>query len=182
MNGRQEGMSDWTVPAVLVGLSLALLLVVGIVLAGSAEERVEAPALIEDLDIYTACLVDQGADVPRVVAGRDGGFSVIVPGSLVEGTVDETVLHEAVDACAAVAPDVVGSLFGGLSLGWFEEIEVHDEIVELGTRRRERSGPGPWMPRPDELRRRCDRLDEPETGVEGLRSDRLRHLCEDLER
>ena len=36
MNGRQEGMSDWTVPAVLVGLSLALLLVVGIVLAGSA--------------------------------------------------------------------------------------------------------------------------------------------------
>ena len=182
MNDRRQGMSDWAVPAVLVSLSAGLLLVIGIAFAVSAEESAEAPALIGDLDIYTACLVDHGADVPRVVAGRGGGFSVIVPGSLVEGDVDRTVLREAVDACAAVTPDVVGSLLRDLSLDWIEEIEVHEETVERDTRRRARPGPAPWMPPPDELRILCDRLNEDGIGVEGLRDDRLRRLCEDLER
>jgi len=188
---RQAGMDDWVVPVVLVGLSLGLLFVVGTAFAVSAEDRAEAPTLITDLDAYTACLVDHGADVPRVVVGRDGGFTVVMPGSVAEGDIDGSAWSEAADKCADVAPDVFGPLFGGFSLDWFEGLEGHDEAFDAetfrcgldeGGGRRERSGQGPWMPPPDELRRRCDQLEEAGIGVEGLRGDRLRRLCEDLDR
>lgn len=191
MSGRQAGMNDRVVPAVLVGLSLGLLLVVGIALAVSAEDRAEAPRLITELDVFTACLVNHGADVPRVVVGRDGGFTVVVPGSVVQGDIDGSAWSEAAGECADVAPDVFGPLFGGFSLDWIEGFEGHDETLDVetyrfdldeGAGRRERSGQGPWMPPPDELRRRCDQLDETGIGVEGLRGDRLRRLCEDLDR
>ena len=72
MSDRHEGMDDWAVPAVLVGLGVGLLLVIGIAFAVSTEDQADARTLIEDLDAYTACLIDHGADVPRVESGRDG--------------------------------------------------------------------------------------------------------------
>lgn len=61
------------VPAVLIGLSLGRLRVVGLALAVSAEHRSVAPGLMQELDGYTACLVDLGLDVPSVEIGSDPG-------------------------------------------------------------------------------------------------------------
>ena len=191
MANREEGIEDWLVPAVLVGLALGMLVVIAIALAVSVEQRSEAPALIQELDTYTACLDGHGADVPRVKVGRNGGFAVVVSPSLVHGDVDESNWLEAVDACADVAPDLFGSVLGPFSLNWFEGIERMDETTEMDAFRfgvdrdvgpRERSGPGPWRLPPDELRRRCEQLGEVGIDVEGLRGDRLRRLCVDLDR
>lgn len=191
MEGREAAIEDWAVPAVLAGLGLGLLLVIGIALAVSVERHSEAPVLIQELDTYTACLVGHGADVPRVEAGRNGGFAVIVPGSLIDGELDVSSWHEAADACADVAPDLSGTALGALLFGWLEERGGMDTTIDLDLSRSgvgedvgrpERSGPGPWMPAPDELRRRCDELDEGGIGMQGLRGDRLRRLCEDLDR
>ena len=191
MADRRAAIEDWLVPAVLVGLALGLLVVIGIVLAVSAEPRSEAPALIKELDTYTACLVGHGADVPRVEVGRNGGFAVIVPGSLVDGEFDEAGWRRAADACADAAPDLFGAFLGTISLDWLEDFEGMDETIEAYALRRgadediaryEWSRPGPWVPPPDELRRRCDGLEEGGIGVHGLRGDRLRRLCEVLDR
>ena len=175
MSDRHEGMDDWAVPAVLVGLGVGLLLVIGIAFAVSTEDQADARTLIEDLDAYTACLIDHGADVPRVESGRDGGFAVIVPGSVVEGGFDATALHAAADECAGVAPDIYvpDAAFDAESFRF-----------DLGEDSRRRGGPGagPWTPPLDELRRRCDQMDEVGIGVEGLRGDRLRRLCAELDR
>lgn len=191
MANREAGVEDWVVPAVLVVLVLGLLALIGIALAVSAEQRSEAPALIQGLETYTACLADHGAEVPRVEVGRDGGFAVIVPGSLVDGDFDESGWRQAADECADVAPDLFGAFLGDFSLGWIEEFAGMDETIDVDVsrfgaaetgERRGRSGSGPWMPRPDELQRRCDRLDEFGVGVERLRGDHIRPLCEDLDR
>jgi hypothetical protein len=83
MNDQQHGAQDWAIPAVLVAIALGLLLVVGLAFALSTEQRAESPPLVGDLATYADSLIDHGADVPRVVVDRDGGFSVIVPGSAV---------------------------------------------------------------------------------------------------
>lgn len=180
MIDRGAGMDDWVVPAVLVGLSLGLLLAVGIALAASAGDQPEIPTLAEDLEAYTACLVDQGAGVPRIEAGSDGGFAVIVPGSVLEGEFDESEWSEAVDACAHVAPDIFDLLFDGRTLDVFDGFDGHDGLIE-GERRRG-PGAGPWMLPPDASRRLCNQLGAEGFGLAGLRGDRLRRLCAELDR
>ncbi len=118
MSDRQATPADWAVPAILVGVGVALLLVTGFVIALNVEERGEASGLVQELDVYTSCLADHGANVPLIEARRDGGFSVIVPGSLVDGEVDTTVWREAHDQCSDVAPDLFGGLLGGISGGF----------------------------------------------------------------
>lgn len=117
MSGRRTAMADWAVPAILVGVGVGLFLVVGLVIALTAEDRTEPGGLVHELDAYTSCLADHGANVPIVEARRDGGFSVTVPGSLVDGEFDTAVWRAAHDQCGDVAPDVFGGLLGGLSGG-----------------------------------------------------------------
>jgi hypothetical protein len=134
MDDQRRGMRDWVIPAVLVALGLGLLVVVGLAFAVSYERRVETPALLVDLDRYTECLIDRGADVPRVRVRRDGGFEVIVPGSLLAGAADRESWTPAAEACAERAPDLFGSLVDRLIGGWhngvpgelFDEIEGHE--------------------------------------------------------
>lgn len=118
MVDRRTAPADWVVPAILVGVAISLLLVFGLVIALTADDRDESPGLVDELDAYTSCLTDHGADVPLVEARRDGGFSVTVPGSLVDGGFDFSVWREAHDQCGDVAPDIFGGLLGGL-LGGF---------------------------------------------------------------
>ncbi|MFV9671950.1 MAG: hypothetical protein ACNYZH_01895 [Acidimicrobiia bacterium] len=117
MSERRTPPADWVIPAIIVGIGVGLFLVVGIAFALTANDRVEASGLVYELEAYTTCLADHGANVPVVEVRRDGGFSVTVPGSLVDGAVDTTAWREAHDQCSDVAPDLFGGLLGGLSGG-----------------------------------------------------------------
>ena len=119
MSDRRTSPADWVVPAIIVGVGVGLLLAMGLVFALVADDRVEASGLVHELEAYTACLADHGANVPLVEARRDGGFSVTVPGSLVDGEVDTSAWREAHDQCSDVAPDLFGGLLGGFSGGLF---------------------------------------------------------------
>ena len=192
MSDRHTGMDDWVVPSVLIGLSLGILLVVGLALAVSAEQRSAAPALIQELDAYTACLVDQGADVPRVEVGRDGGFGVVVPGSLVEGEFDEAAWIEAMDACAGMAPDVFGALLGRtLSDGFALIADPFDELDEVdalpfGWDEHPPETEDPRLGRairpPGDRSARCEQLRDARRERSGPRIDRLRKHCERFDR
>ena len=114
MSDRRTVQADWVVPAILVGVGVGMLLVFGLVIALTADDRAEASGPVHELDVYTSCLAAHGANVPIVEARRDGGFSVTVPGSLVDGEIDTAVWREAHDLCSDVAPDLFGGLLGGL--------------------------------------------------------------------
>ncbi|MCL1693282.1 MAG: hypothetical protein M3096_06340 [Actinomycetia bacterium] len=119
MSDRRTPPADWVVPAIIVGVGVGVLFVIGLVFALTADDRVEASGLVYELEVYTTCLSDHGANVPVVEARSDGGFSVAVPGSLVDGEVDTNAWREAHDLCSDVAPDLFGGLLGGLSGGLF---------------------------------------------------------------
>jgi len=117
MSDRRTPPADWVVPAIIVGVGIGLLVVVGLVFALTADDRIEASGMVYELEVYTACLADHGANVPVVESQSDGGFSVTVPGSLVDGEVDTNAWRQAHDLCSDVAPDLFGGLLGGLSGG-----------------------------------------------------------------
>lgn len=117
MSERRTIPADWAVPAILAGVGVVFFLVIGLVIALTADDRAEASGLAQELEVYTSCLADHGADVPLVETRRDGGFSVTVPGSLVDGEIDAAAWREAHDQCSDVAPDLFGGLLGGLSGG-----------------------------------------------------------------
>ena len=205
MDDRQVGVADWAVPAVLVALGVGLFFAVGLLLAVAAEDRSQAPPLVQELDTYTKCLVDHGADVPRVEVGRDGGFTVSIPSSLVEGDFDESAWRLAADECGGAVPGVFGGMSGGFSGNWFEVVledmwqdigSIHESVVvdefdifEFGVDSRTRrygshSQQGRGAPF-EALERRCDRLaDEKDVGDKafGPRIDRLRRQCARLDR
>ena len=205
MGDRQVGVADWAVPAVLVALGVGLFFAVGLILAVAAEDRSQAPPLVQELDTYTECLVDHGADVPRVEVGRNGGFTISIPSSLVEGEFDGSAWRHAADQCVGAAPEILGGLSGGFSGNWFEvvpedmwedigsiaESVVVDEfdILEFGVHpRARRQGSHSQQAREaplDVLERRCGRFaDEKDFGDRafGPRIDRLRRQCERLDR
>jgi len=205
MDDRQVGVADWAVPAVLVALGVGLVFALGLLLAVAAEDRSQAPPLVQALDSYTECLVDHGANAPRVEVGRHGGFTISIPGSLVEGEFDESAWRHAADQCVGAAPEILGELGAGFSGDWFGVIPEHEweaigsiddsvvvdefDVLEFGAHPRTRrqgspSQPGREMPL-DALERRCDRLaDEKDLGNRafGPRLDRLRRQCERLDR
>lgn len=133
MNEQRTSQADWVVPAIMVGVGFSLILVIGLLVGATSTDRVEASGLVYDLDVYTTCLADHGANVPLVEARRDGGFSVIVPGALVDGEIDTVAWRAAQDQCSDVAPDLFRGLLGGLSggllgglMGDFPDVAPHD--------------------------------------------------------
>ena len=205
MDDRKVGDADWAVPAVLVALGVGLFFALGLLLAVAAEDRSQAPPLVQELDTYTECLVQHGADVPRIEVGRDGGFTISIPSSLLEGEFDESALRYAADQCAGEAPELLGGMSGGFSGNWYGVVPEHmredigsidesvvvDEfdVLEFGVHpRTRRQGSHSQSDREvplDALERRCDRLaDEEGVGDKafGPRIDRLRRQCERLDR
>jgi hypothetical protein len=123
--------ADWIVPAILAGVGLLLAVTVGIVLAVTSSPS-EPDGLAAELEVYTRCLADHGADVPVVDARRDGGFSVTVPGALVDHGPDPEAWWSAHGECADVAPDLFGGLFGGLTgilMGDLGDMDLLDMVV-----------------------------------------------------
>ncbi len=119
MSERRTTRADWAVPAILAGVGVVFLLVIGLAIALTSGDRAEASGLVQELEVYTSCLADHGANVPLIETRRDGGFSVTVPGSLVDGEIDTAAWRGAHDQCSDVAPDLFGELLAGLSGGLF---------------------------------------------------------------
>ena len=117
MTEHRSELADWVVPAILVGVAVALVIVFTVVFIVTGADRSEPEGLAEQLDAYTRCLNDHGADVPRVEARRDGGFSIPVSGSMIENGFDPAAWFEAHGACGEVAPDLFGGIFGVLTDG-----------------------------------------------------------------
>ena len=119
MNDQPSDTADWVVPAILVGVGVALLAVFVLVIVLTDAGRAEPEGLVEELDVYTRCLNEHGANVPRVEARRDGGFSVTVPGAMIEEGLDAEAMRAAYDQCVDVAPDLFGGFAGLLTDGLF---------------------------------------------------------------
>jgi hypothetical protein len=181
------------VPAALVVLALALFIARALAAAVAAEDRAAAPMLIQDLDIYTACLVEDGANVPRIEVRPRGGFTVTVPGYLVDGGFDSAAWLQAADQCAEVAPGLFGALPGEFPGDWFavapeeflEEISLFDSLADAEVfhaaswhhRTRPHSRNRLGLP-PVEWMRRCALLEDGEIEGSGPRTDVLSRQCE----
>jgi hypothetical protein len=158
MNDERHDPRDWVIPAVLVGIAVIGLFVVGLAFAAAKEQRSDTPPIILDLATYTDCLIDHGADVPRITLGPDGGFAVVVSGSLVAGEVDPEVWIAAGDECSSLAPDLYSGLVGGWLGGWLGGAsgELPEDIVSIeGCHVDERASSSHGPRRPGTRRRRA---------------------------
>lgn len=129
MAGRQSAETpQWLIPVLLIaGAFVAALIVLGI-WAANQDDGSEDATLVEQLESYTACLNDHGANVPLVETRSDGGFAIIVPGSLVDGDVDLERWRAARQACRDLEPNPLELLFGG------SEFDMLLPLIEGGFR------------------------------------------------
>jgi|GEM_PF-4982379 len=97
---------DWVIPAVLVGVIVAIGLIVVLVLAVRTATS-EDGSFAGQLEKWSVCLRSEGANVPLVEPLRNGGFRITVDGSLVEAGLDSEVLSLALDKCR---DDALGSV------------------------------------------------------------------------
>lgn len=115
-----ERTSNWFAAAVLI-LIVALL---GVGVWGLLERStgdVSDDSLVGQLERYTACLSDNGANLPVVEGQGDGGFAVVVPGALLDGDIGD--LRGAWEACRDAEPAFFELLFSGGGL---------DQLADLG--------------------------------------------------
>ncbi len=197
---RTSAHLDWLVPTLLIVAAVVFGLVAWLIYNATDDDASEQ-GLVGQLEAYTRCLNDHGANVPLVESRSDGGFAVIVPGSLAEGQVDIARWIEARDACRSVEPDLFGLVFGaeGLNLGDLSPMLLPGlldggSLFEDDPRRPgggffdehgprgdqffgDRGGPLPAIPRDAGLGELCERL---EAGIHppGIDLDSLRELCE----
>ncbi|MFB3048633.1 MAG: hypothetical protein ACE1Z9_00645, partial [Acidimicrobiia bacterium] len=115
---RTSAHLDWLVPTLLIVAAVVLGLVAWLIYNATDDDPSEQ-GLVGQLEAYTTCLNDHGANVPLVESRSDGGFAVIVPGSLAEGQLDLARWAEARDSCRSVEPDLSGLVLGAedLNLG-----------------------------------------------------------------
>ncbi len=189
---------DWLVPTVLIVAAVVVGLVAWLIYNANDGDPSEQ-GLVGQLEAYTRCLNDHGANVPLVESRSDGGFAVIVPGSLVDGQVDLARWTEARDACRSVEPDLFGLVFGAEDLnlgdlplilpGLLDDGSLFGDDVRPGSgffdedRPRgdrffgDRRDPFPAIPRDAGLGELCERLDT-DLRPSGIDLDSLRELCE----
>ena len=197
---RTSSHLDWLVPTLLIVAAVVVGLAAWLIYNATDDDASEQ-GLVEQLEVYTRCLQDHGANVPLVEARSDGGFAVIVPGSLVSGAVDLTLWTEARDACHSVEPNLFGLVFGAddlnlddLSLMLLPGLLDGGSLFEDEPRRPgsgffdedrprgdrffdDRGGPFPAIPRDAGLGELCERLDA-DLRPSGIDLDSLRELCE----
>ncbi len=195
---RPSANLDWLVPTVLIVAAVVVGLLAWLIYNATDDDPSEQ-GLVGQLEAYTTCLNDHGANVPLVESRSDGGFAVIVPGSLAEGQLDLARWAEARDACSSVEPDLFGLVFGAedlnlgdLSLllpGMLDGGSVFEDDAGRGSgffdqdRPRgdrffgDRRDPFPAIPRDAGLGELCERLDT-DLRPSGIDLDSLRELCE----
>ncbi len=188
---------DWLVPTLLIVAAVGVGLVAWLIYNAIDDDASEL-GLVEQLEAYTRCLHDHGANVPLVEARSDGGFAVIFPGTLVNGAVDFTRWTEARVACHNVEPDLFGLVFGAedFDLGFLRGVFDDGFPFDDGPRRPgggffdedrppgdrffgDRGDPFSTIPRDAGLGALCERL-EAGPRPPGIDLDSLRELCEPL--
>jgi hypothetical protein len=189
---------DWLLPTLLIVAAVVVGLVAWLIYNANDGDPSEQD-LVGQLEAYTRCLNDHGANVPLVESRSDGGFAVIVPGSLVDGQVDLAQWTEARDACRSVEPDLFALVFGAEDLnlgdlplllpGMLDGGSVFEDDARRGSgffdedRPRgdrffgDRRDPFPAIPRDAGLGVLCERLDT-DLRPSGIDLDSLRELCE----
>lgn len=172
----QSGAPDWLLPGVLIVIAL----LVGLAGWGIYEvtREPEDSTLARQLELYTGCLSDHGANVPLVETRSDGGFAVIVPGSLLEHDVDLEQWAAARDECRPLEPNPLELLFGadGLDIGLIPGLldGGFDEDApghRFGQRRPPIGRPGA------EILELCERA-EHEDRIDDIERRALREVCE----
>lgn len=108
-----RNQAEWVAPALLIVAALVFGLVIWGVYAATRSDEAEDASLAQQLEAYTACLSDEGANVPVIETRGDGGFAVIVPGALLEGDIEFERFAEARQACRHLEPNLLGRLFAG---------------------------------------------------------------------
>lgn len=195
---RAEHRPDWLIPALIVGVAVLVLVAVGVIVAVTRSPS-EPETLPEQLEVYTACLRSNGANVPLVEARDDGGVAIVLDGRLFDGDFDLTRLGDAVAACDEEAPEQLGflsslvggfdlgALIGGLDLGTLEDLDLGflGDENEDGVGRFDHRGPGGFgfgrgfdlgeRRTPEEL---CEALADGALPPDLPGTDRLREACE----
>ncbi|MEN8114980.1 MAG: hypothetical protein ABFS21_11410, partial [Actinomycetota bacterium] len=104
----------------LVGVAAVFLLIWWAVSALVGVGAEDPPPIVQNLDDYTRCLADHGANVPRVEARSDGGFAIVVPGSLLDDGVDHEAWRAAHDECGEEARVLFDDALSAISGRFFE--------------------------------------------------------------
>jgi hypothetical protein len=115
-------MPDWVIPAIVVAVAVFLLVAVGVGYA-LTRSSAEPETLAEEFEAYTACLRDNGADVPLVEVRGDEGFAIIFDDEFLDGGFDLALLGPAIDACDDVVPEELAFLTGlaeGFDVGFLD--------------------------------------------------------------
>ena len=194
---RTSAHLDWLVPTLLIVAAVVVVLVAWLIFNATDDDDASEQGLVDQLEAYTKCLDDHGANVPLVESRSDGGFAVIVPGSLVEGQVDLVRWTQARDACRSMEPDLFGSVFGAEDLNFGDFSLLVPGLLDGGSLFGDdarpgkgffeeprgdrffgdRGGPFPAIPRDAGLGELCERLDT-DLRPSGIDLDSLRELCE----
>ena len=159
---------DWIPPALLILAAVLLGLAAWAIYAATGGDG-EDETLAGQLEQYTGCLRDHGADVPVIEASRDGGLVIIVPGSLLEGDIDLETWLEAREQCRHLEPNPLDLLFSsdGFDL---DTVSILGPVLDHGFGRRDRE-PG--------IREACARLEA--GGFDDVDRPRgLVEMCESL--
>jgi len=176
-NGNQSsGTPDWLLPLVLIVIALLTGFAGWGIYEATQRDDADDASLARQLELYTSCLNDHGANVPLVETRSDGGFAIIVPGSLLDHEFDTGQLGTAIEECRPLQPDPLDFLSGleGVDLsglGFLFE-------SELGRGDLDRRGGGLDLG-PRELRELCERLERGDIPDDARR--RLRQACETID-
>ncbi len=168
MAGNSDRSQDWIPPALLILAAVLLGFVVwGIYTATGGDG--EDPSVAGQLEQYTGCLRDHGANVPVIETRPDGGLAIIVPGSIFEGDIDFERWQDARIECLHLEPNPLELLFsvGGLDL---DDASILGPFLDRGFGR-ERRGPG--------IEEACRRLEHGEIGDQDVAHE-LIEICERL--
>ncbi len=108
---------NWIPPALLILAAVILGLVAWGVFAATDGDG-EDESLAGQVERYTGCLSEHGANVPVVEVSSDGGLVITVPGSLLEGSIDLEQWLEASEQCRHLEPNPLDFLSsaGGFGL------------------------------------------------------------------
>ena len=166
---------DWLLPLVLIVVALLVGLAGwGIYEATAGGSDGDDASIARQLELYTVCLNDHGANVPLVETRSDGGFAVIVPGSLLDHEIDLEQWREASEQCQTLEPNPLELLSG------LEELDLSSLGFlfgrGLGDGGFDRRGGG-FDIAPRQLRELCRRLERGDLPQDINRGE-LREVCE----
>lgn len=195
MSETKRDMPDWALPAILVGVAVVVGVIGWTASAVVGGGSGDAPDVVRSLERYTECLARHGADVPIVDARRDGGFAVIVPGSLLDDGVDRGALLDAHQMCTDEAGALIEDALQSVGAGFAGELLGGSWMDMLGSLDQDSfSGPHAFgdpppvtrlpghpnrmvPPGPDRIDELCERLNDGSLDLDRQTQKQLERRC-----